>query len=1584
MDTSAMQEADTEDEVEETISSGMAETSNGGEGEPLSRTRGKASRLTQPYNFEDESDGEGGLRAKKKPKRSREELDAAREARQQKRNLKRREERRAIALQKQEAQKGASAQAEARLQYLLGQSALFGHFGKGLEERQKKTEEKAAKKSGSAALSSSSSSTPAKRGRKGRREKDTSGDGMDDEERELLADQLSDDELEGESKEGSGSPARKRKGGVGTYLTSQPSIITGGKLRAYQLEGLNWIIHLLENGLNGILADEMGLGKTLQSVSVIAYMTQFKKEAGPHLVMVPKSTISNWMREFNAFCPSIRVQAFHGSKDERERFVQKTLLPGSFHEERTWDVIVTTYEVTLLEKFSLFKIPWKFLIIDEAHRLKNEASQFSQVVRQLDTQHRLLLTGTPLQNNLHELWALLNFLLPDVFASAEQFDEWFNLDVDDKEAKQRIIGQLHKLLRPFMLRRLKADVEKSLPPKTETIIFAGMSSVQKELYKKILMRDIHLINQGLTSREQAGKGGEGGRTAVLNIVMQLRKCVNHPYLFPGIEDRAEDPLGPHLYQTCGKMVLLNKLLKRLKERGHRVLLFSQMTKMLDIIEDYMVSQGYQYCRIDGNTSHDLREDSINTFNAENSSKFCFLLSTRAGGLGINLQTADTVIIYDSDWNPQADLQAQDRAHRIGQKKPVQIFRLVTEDSVEVKVLERAQQKLKLDAMVVQQGRLLEKEKKMSKAELLDTVRFGADKIFRSKESSISDADIDLILEEGRKKTEEMNETLVANDTGDLYDFRLDGGVSAQQYEGVDYGDKMKREQKANMHSLSMPIIDTGKRERKTIINYNDEIMGELLDDPGDKKKLHLPKHMRIPKMEDWQFYNKTRLREIHTIEVERWVHLQETDQLPLTGLCHIQVLSPEMIAEKKSLIAAGFGNWSKQQYNAFIRGSARHGREAYFLIAREVGKPSEEVEKYAKHFWQHGEATWGKLNFDDRIKVIEKGERRIEEVHKLEELTATIMEQFENPWEEMHFRNVSMAPAGVTGRGFTQEEDRFLLCLAHLHGNGAWRAIKRAVRRSESFRFHHWLQAASVDSIGRRCEALMKLCGKEIIKADLETKVGELQEQSKAQTQLSLSSSATALNNSDAGNTEGLPSKVPAVASMTSQASMSSFASSASSAAADGITGLKGPSTEALGGLGKGSTSPTLGIQKESSKPLDIKQVGDLVSKLDASCKEVTSARMYQNVMQNASSIKAYHRALVETIEGSVAASELPPPAAGTEPIPAALALAAAETPKMPAGQTNRDLARAALLSHRAMRLKRSNEMAAAVAGGGKSATSNLSSTVASDEVDSWDRVNMTAVSHTLSHQSAATGVEDGKDGKSGVGIDGKPKPGRKKGEIPDGVLPRLAKLLVASKTLGVTAVSAHFLKWYPQLTKRQVDFKIGELAVKEKLDDKPRSNKMWQIRPEWKYLLEMEAVDDKERTGNREGAKIEGAFSLFLSDTRLDKRIKNTPKTGFQAFVIEKFSTLMDTDKVSQQKNLARLWEGLSPAGKEQYTLRAQQAQDELQAILKVARPQKEEENSATTSAPAHAPAHAEADAPTVKEEQEQEHVDMDIETAA
>merc|ERR1719506_3151093 len=427
------------------------------------------------------------------------------------------------------------------------------------------------------------------------------------------------------------------------------------------------MIHLAEKGLNGILADEMGLGKTLQSIAVLAYYWEYLRIQGPHLICVPKSTLSNWMNELKRWCPSLRAIRFHGSKEDREYMAEEyfnskaashdgkrpnkpqimdehgELIDDNSDNPRQWDVCVTTYEMCNTEKKTLQKFAWKYLVIDEAHRLKNDASMFSATVRSFDTANRLLLTGTPLQNNLHELWALLNFLLPDIFSSAEKFDEWFQIDSDSQ--KDEAVHQLHKLLRPFLLRRVKAEVEKGLPPKKETILKIGMSEMQLKWYKNLMQKDIDAIN------------GAGERSRLLNIVMQLRKCCNHPYLFQGAEPGPPFTTDMHLVENAGKMMLLDKLLPRLKEKGSRVLIFSQMTRLLDILEDYMLFRGHQYCRIDGNTSGDDREQSIDAYNAPNSEKFAFLLSTRAGGLGINLYTADIVVLYDSDWNPQVDLQA---------------------------------------------------------------------------------------------------------------------------------------------------------------------------------------------------------------------------------------------------------------------------------------------------------------------------------------------------------------------------------------------------------------------------------------------------------------------------------------------------------------------------------------------------------------------------------------------------------------------------------------------------------------------------------------------------------------------------------------------------------------------------------------------------------------------------------------------------------------------------------------------------------------------------------------------------------------
>lgn len=292
------------------------------------------------------------------------------------------------------------------------------------------------------------------------------------------------------------------------------------------------------------------------------------------------------------------------------------------------------------------------MIIDEAHRIKNEKSKLSEIVREFKSKNRLLITGTPLQNNLHELWALLNFLLPDVFNSADDFDSWFN--VSNCLESDQLIQRLHAILKPFLLRRLKNEVEKRLKPKKELKIYVGLSKMQREWYTKILMKDIDIVNGA----------GKSDKMRLLNILMQLRKCCNHPYLFDGAEPGPPYTTDHHLVDNCGKMAVLDKLLPKLQEQGSRVLIFSQMTRVLDILEDYCMWRGYQYCRLDGSTAHEEREKSIYEFNKPESEKFLFMLSTRAGGLGINLATADVVIIYDSDWNPQYVVQQSNQIRNI--------------------------------------------------------------------------------------------------------------------------------------------------------------------------------------------------------------------------------------------------------------------------------------------------------------------------------------------------------------------------------------------------------------------------------------------------------------------------------------------------------------------------------------------------------------------------------------------------------------------------------------------------------------------------------------------------------------------------------------------------------------------------------------------------------------------------------------------------------------------------------------------------------------------------------------------------------
>ena len=489
-------------------------------------------------------------------------------------------------------------------------------------------------------------------------------------------------------------------------VTQQPSILVGGTLKEYQIRGLEWMVSLYNNHLNGILADEMGLGKTIQTISLLTYITEVKKLPGPFLVIVPLSVLSNWNNEFDKWAPSLKKISYKGNPAYRKELAQRV-------KARDFNVLLTTYEYIIKDKYLLSKIKWVHMIIDEGHRMKNAKSKLSYTLNEFyHTDYRLILTGTPLQNNLPELWALLNFVLPKIFNSVKSFDEWFNTPFANTGGQDKIelseeetllvIRRLHKVLRPFLLRRLKKDVEKSLPNKIEKVIKCKKSGLQAKMYHQMLKYNKLYIGD----KDNNAVGIKG----MNNKLMQLRKICNHPFVFQDIEDMINPSHQNNdlIWRVCGKFELLDRILPKFAKTGHRVLMFFQMTQIMDIMEDFLRFRDVKYMRLDGDTKADDRQDLLHDFNAENSPYSIFLLSTRAGGLGLNLQTADTVIIFDTDWNPHQDLQAQDRAHRIGQKNEVRILRLITSDSIEEYILEKAHQKLDIDGKVIQAGKFDQK------------------------------------------------------------------------------------------------------------------------------------------------------------------------------------------------------------------------------------------------------------------------------------------------------------------------------------------------------------------------------------------------------------------------------------------------------------------------------------------------------------------------------------------------------------------------------------------------------------------------------------------------------------------------------------------------------------------------------------------------------------------------------------------------------------------------------------------------------------------------------------------------------------
>ncbi|KAH8583186.1 chromodomain-helicase-DNA-binding multidomain chromatin with the following architecture [Cryptosporidium sp. chipmunk genotype I] len=580
--------------------------------------------------------------------------------------------------------------------------------------------------------------------------------------------------------------------GVSRHYPVSPIFKNGYQLFDYQLAGLNWLLQLWSEGRNGILADEMGLGKTMQTMSFVWHLVYKEKLRGPFLVVAPLSTLDHWKRTFEDWT-DLNVVSYYdeGGRNGRDllrhyEFYHQCLQfdmrgrgrsssynsfggsmrhYGYVNEPRLvqtqhykFHVLLTSYEILLADADILCTMPWQFVIIDEAHRLKNRGAKTLQVFKSIACRHILLLSGTPVQNNTEELWPLLNYIEPIKFASIEAFTQEFG---ELQTSSQ--VSALHELLRPHLLRRVKEDVMKEIPPLEETIIDVELTTAQKAYYRAIFERNRAFLckNVGLGGKKS---GSNAPIPSLMNVEVELRKCCNHPFQVVGVEERevalckTSEERYRKMIELSGKMVLMGKLLPKLKAEGHRVLIFSQFIQTLTLLEELVEHHGWGYERLDGSIRGTDRTAAIARFNAEDSDKFVFLLSTRAGGLGINLTSADTVIIFDSDWNPQNDVQACARAHRIGQTRDVKVYRLITARTYEAEMFERASRKLGLNTAVFHKGAFREENNSSAgngigtsgeptKQEIEDLLKHGAYYLLEGSEASrqFQESDIDEIL-----------------------------------------------------------------------------------------------------------------------------------------------------------------------------------------------------------------------------------------------------------------------------------------------------------------------------------------------------------------------------------------------------------------------------------------------------------------------------------------------------------------------------------------------------------------------------------------------------------------------------------------------------------------------------------------------------------------------------------------------------------------------------------------------------------------------------------------------------------------------
>ena len=879
----------------------------------------------------------------------------------------------------------------------------------------------------------------------------------------------------------------------------QPSNLENGELKEYQLEGLNWLLKLHSMNINGILADEMGLGKTIQTIALLAYLN-LKSDNLTHLIIVPKVTIKNWEREINKWLPKIKLLFFYGDKEERKILSEHTI------KESHYDIILTTFECSMKEKAALSTINYEYLIIDEAHRLKNDQAKFSTIVRKFNSKHRLLLTGTPFQNNLHELWSLLNFLMPNIFNDSEEFDRIFNLDTATEEGQMKIVKQIHQLLKPFVLRRLKNEIKDKIPPKKEIFLYVGLSALQKSMYKQILSKNIDIVN-----------GVNKDRIQLLNILMQLKKVCNHPYLFPNIEQGPPYIEGEHLVFNSMKLKILDVLLKKIhSETDSKVLIFSQMTTLLNILDDYCRYRQFAYLRMDGQTSSEDRDKRIEEFQNPNSDKWIFLISTRAGGLGINLHAANIVILYDGDWNPQVDLQAIDRAHRIGQTKPVIIYRFVCEGTVEEKIVERAAKKLKLDHLIIQKGK--KTENKATAVEMTTMLQYGADKIFSDKNEQNEEATIEQILEYSINKTETVNNTVLKSieEKLNVSNLSLNTGNKGDIYhfEGEDY--KKKNELSDNFIKLSYAI---GNREHK-----------KIREDVGNKIKTIKTRHRDGWKLlagggYTHQFFDantldyldeKEKLWKEYLQKLEDKKNKENLDEENKSNNSNKEKEDeeseeiPEEFTEKdekyrEQLLKEGFKTWTKKDFTRFLHYAEMVGLDEPEQISHLMKtKTKEEVEKYIKVFkkriddFPNGERIMARINKSESEKnKNNENQSTIDEYYNLliediEENNCDIFSRINIPYKEYKNKKAINNNKDL----FNEEEDKYLLCLLIKYGYKNWNPIKFHILTDPFMKFNINMKMKSEQELLDRANYIIN-CLKLEIKRNKEKKEQLLKEKEK-------------------------------------------------------------------------------------------------------------------------------------------------------------------------------------------------------------------------------------------------------------------------------------------------------------------------------------------------------------------------------------------------------------------------------------------------------------------------------------------------------